>query len=305
MAVADAKRPENRISVAARLRSPSDVVREVKELLEDAGRDDIGFIQCPPGCLDIRVSRAQLPRALRIADALVKVFERRGWEVAVQSDGTFVHVDDVPIAVTIEESTETFELPPKPELTRSYSFHYKRRETGRRPSGRLTVAIRETQSVWHHNLRRNWRGSKKRALEQRLTNVIVGKLKLSSAVKADLAERERKALEEQERQRKLQAALDEQQRLQTALAQEKERVDLLLDKAARWRQSQSLRLFIEEARKRGRVDELGIEGNHFAQWLAWATEQADRLDPFSPSPPSILDDAEYIEHMCDGLRGWR
>jgi hypothetical protein len=305
MAVADAKRPENRISVAARLRSPSDLVREAKELLEDAGRDDIGFIQCPPGCLDIRVSRAQLPRALRIADALVKVFERRGWEVAVQSDGTFVHVDDVPIAVTIEESPEAFELPPKPELTRSYSFHYKRRETGRRPSGRLTITIRETQRVWHHNLRRTWRRTKKRALEERLTDVIVGMLKLSSAVKADLADRERKALEEQERQRKLLAALDEQERLQAALAQEKERVDLLVDQAARWRQSQSLRLFIEEARKRGCVDELVIEGDDFAQWLAWATEQANRLDPFSPSPPSILDDAERIEHMCDGLRGWR
>jgi len=107
-AVADAKRPENRISVAARLRSPADLVREAKELLEDAGRDDIGFIQCPPGCLDIRVSRAQLPRALRIADALLKAFERRGWEVSVQPDATFVHVDDVPIAVTMEESSETF-----------------------------------------------------------------------------------------------------------------------------------------------------------------------------------------------------
>ena len=130
-------------------------------------------------------------------------------------------------------------------------------------------------------------------------------LKLSSAVKVDLAERERRALEEQERQRKLQAALDEQERLQTALAQEKERVDLLVDQAARWRQSQSLRLFIEEARKHGRVDELGIEDDDLPPWLAWATEQADRFDPFSPSPPSILDDAEYIEHMCDGLRGWR
>lgn len=306
MAVADAKRPGNRISVAARLRSLSDLVREAKELLEDAGRDDIGFIQSPPGCLDIRVSRAQLPRALRIADALVKAFERRGWEVVVQSDGTFVHVDDVLIAVTIEESLETFELPPKPELTRSYSFHYKRRETGRRPSGRLTIAIRETQRVWHRrNLRRTWRRTKKRALEERLTDVIVGMLKLSSAVKADLADRERKALEEQERQRKLQAALDEQQRLQTALAEEKARVDLLVNQAARWRQSQSLRLLIEEARQRGRVDELGIEGDDLVQWLAWATEQADRLDPLSPSPPSILDDAERIEHMCDGLRGWR
>jgi hypothetical protein len=65
------------------------------------------------------------------------------------------------------------------------------------------VAIRETQRVWHHNLRRTWRRSKKRALKERATDVIVGMLKLSSTVKANLADRERKALEEQERQREI------------------------------------------------------------------------------------------------------
>ena len=32
-----------------------------------------------------------------------------------------------------------------------------------------------------------------------------------------------------------------------------------------------------------------------AQWLDWATQQADRLDPLRPSPPSILD--EKIEEV--------
>ncbi len=280
-------------------------MREAKELLDAATPDDLGILESPPDCLDIRVSRAQLPRALRVADALLKACERRGWGVKVQSDGTFVHVDDVPIALTVEESLEAFELPPRPEITSAYSFHYNRRETGRRPSGDLSVAIRETHNIWHHNQQRNWRGSEKRVLEERLTEVIIGLLKLSSAVKADLAEKERKAFQEQERQRQMKEALDEQKRLQAALAHEKSRVQHLIDQANRWRESQSVRLFIEEARKRGRVDELGIEGDALAPWLTWATEQADRLDPFSPSPPSILDDAERIEHMCDGNRGWR
>ena len=305
LAIAEAKRPENRISVADRLRSPSELVHQAKELLKDAAPDELGIIERPSACFDIRVSRSQLPRALRIADALMRAFERKGWEVAVKSDGTFVHVDDVPIAVTIEESLETFELPPKPELTSSYSFHYDRRETGRRPSGGLHVAIRETHHLWDHNQQRNWRGSEKRALEERLTDVIVGMLRLSSAVKVYLADKERKARQEQERQRKVQVALDEQKRLRTALAQEKARVELLLDQAARWHEGQLVRLFVEEARKRGSVGELGIEGDDLAQWLSWATGQADRLDPFSPSPPSILDEAKRIEHMCDGLRGWR
>ncbi len=305
LAIEEAKRPENRVSVSDRLRSPPQLVREAKDLLKDATPDDLGILERPSGCLDIRVSRGQLSRALRIADALVRVFDRRGWEVAVQPDGTFVQVDDVPIAVTIEEGLETFELPPKPEITSSYSFHYNRRETGRRPSGHLTVAIREAHHLWHHNQQRNWRGSEKRALEERLTDVIVGMLKLSSAVKADIAEKERNAIEEQERKRQVQVALNEQKRLQEALAEEKASVELLLNQAARWRESKSVRLFIDEARERGRIDELELEGDDLARWISWAEEQADRLDPFSPSPPSILDDAERIEHMCDGMRDWR
>lgn len=303
--IAEAKRPENRITVADRLRSPTELVRNAKSLLEDAAPDELGLLERPSACLDVRVSRAQLPRALRIADALMRAFERRGWDVTVKPDGTIVLVDEVPIAVTIEEDIETFELPPKPELNSSYSFHYDRRETGRRPSGSLTVSIREPHHLWNHSQQRNWRGSDKRALEDRLTDVIVGVLKLSSAVKADVARREREALEEQQRRRKVQLALDEQKRLRSALAQEKARVELLVDRAARWHESRSARLFIEEARKRGTVDELRLEGNDFVRWLAWATEQADRLDPFTPSPPSILDEAERIEHMCDGFRGWR
>ncbi len=32
------------------------------------------------------------------------------------------------------------------------------------------------------------------------------------------------------------------------------------------------------------VDEIEL-----AEWIAWATSQADRLDPLAKSPPSILD----------------
>lgn len=143
-AIAEAKRPDNRISVADRLQRPSTLVREAKERLREAGQDQAGIIERPSGCLDIRVSRAQLTRALRLTDALVKAFERRSWEVVVQTDRTFVHVDDVPLALTIEESLETFELPPRPQFTNSYSFHYNRRELGRRPSGHLT-SVRGTE----------------------------------------------------------------------------------------------------------------------------------------------------------------
>ncbi len=305
LAIADARKPENRIAVAERLQAPCALVREARAALNDAEPDDLGILKRPASCIDLRVSRAQLPRALRIADALLNAFANQGWEVVVDDGRTLVHVGESPIAITIEEALETVELPARPNLTSSYSFHYNRRETMRKPSGHLSIRIWERQQHWNHNQQRNWRGSEKRALEERLNDVIVGMLKLASAVKADVARRERQALEEQERQRRLQAALDEQRRLRTVLAQEKANLERLLEQAARWRESQNLRRFVEQARERGALTELGLEGQELSEWIQWALQQADRLDPFTPSPPSILDEADRIEHMCDDRRGYR
>lgn len=304
-AIAEAKSPENSVLVADRLRSPSLLVREAKDLLEGSHLDDHGLLERPFGCLDVRVSRAQLKRALRIVDALIKASERRGWKVVVQSSDTFVYVNEVAIALTIEEGLETVELPVKPELTSSYSFHYNRRETRLRPSGYLTITLREPRHLRNYSQQRNWREYENRALEDRLTYVIIGLLKLSSAVQAAIADEERDAREAAQRRRHLQEALEKQQSLREALAQEMARTERLLDQAARWRKSQSVRLFIEEVRKHGRLDEQGIEGEGLAQWISWAVEQADRLDPFSPSPPSILDDAERVEHMADWIHDRR
>jgi hypothetical protein len=303
LAVANAKRPENRISVAEYLRAPCALVSEARIALKHAEPDAAGILQRPAGCLDLRVSRALLPRALRIADALLKAIADQGWEVTLLDGSTFVQVGQALIALTLEEATKTVEVPAKPDPGNRFFFRHNIRV--RKPSGQLSIAIRERHHLWSHTQQRNWRESEKRVLEKRLNGVIVGMLELASAVEADMARREREAREEQERQRKLQAALDEQRRLRAALVQEKANVEHLLDQAVRWRESRHLRLFIEQVRERGAVPELELQGQELIDWIQWALRQADRLDPFKPSPPSILDDADRIEHMCDDLRGHR
>jgi hypothetical protein len=68
-------------------------------------------------------------------------------------------------------------------------------------------------------------------------------------------------------------------------------VNRLLADATAWRQSILLREYI------GRVEQviLARDGvipmdSEAASWLAWARQQADRLDPFVPNPPSVLDE---------------
>ena len=74
--------------------------------------------------------------------------------------------------------------------------------------------------------------------------------------------------------------------------------------AKRWRRSHDLRLFVQEALRQGSLKEQDLAGTALKEWAEWALQQADRLDPFTASPPSILDDEERIKKMCDHLRGW-
>jgi hypothetical protein len=304
--LAEEKSPEKRgIVVADRLHSPHELVQQAKEALQVAKENEIGFIPRPPHCLDIQVSRDQLARALRVADALLKAFQERGWDVSVSGDGTVAMVEEMPIALSIEESTENEERPAKPDLSGSYSFHHERRDFVRKPSGCLSICIREERQLWGYSQQRNWKESEKRPIEECLNKVVAGMVKLAAAVREDRARREREAREAAERQRLHQAALDEQQRLRAAVAAERSKVDTLRKQAELWREAENLRRFVEEARRRGPADGSTLKGSDLDRWGEWALAQADRLDPFTRSPPSILDDAERIERMVDDARARR
>jgi hypothetical protein len=53
------------------------------------------------------------------------------------------------------------------------------------------------------------------------------------------------------------------------------------------RQSQELREYIRQVEDTAYVPDSVLD---LPAWLAWACEQADRLDQFTPSPPSVLDE---------------
>lgn len=56
--------------------------------------------------------------------------------------------------------------------------------------------------------------------------------------------------------------------------------------AANWQEAKTLRAYIAA------VEQQPVSGKQLfkhREWSAWARDQADRLDPLTPSPPSILD----------------
>jgi hypothetical protein len=177
--------------------------------LEAAKADSDGLVQSLTEGLSIRVSRQAISRAIRIADTFVKALAGRGWDMDIV--GAFSRSDfaGIKISFSIEESMSTEQREPPPDLSGShYSFHHNRRqEIQRKPSGRLTLSLRE-QPRFGSQTRRNWHDSEKRPLEDMLNDVVVGMLRLAAALRVEVAQRQKAEREAMERQRQLQLGYD-------------------------------------------------------------------------------------------------
>ncbi len=102
----------------------------------------------------------------------------------------------------------------------------------------------------------------------------------------------------EERKRILQLKVDEYNL-------EKERVSGLFEDSDNWNKAFALRQYIAEVEKCLKSGESipFIEGSA-EDWIEWAHNQADRLDPMKDSLPSILDDAEELEKACKRQSWW-
>ena len=107
-----------------------------------------------------------------------------------------------------------------------------------------------------------------------------------------------------ERRRQEEARLRAEKR--ERIKAEQAKVDLLLHEANDWKRSRELRKYIEEKRQKQLMEGKTIEtGSDFAQWLEWASQQADRLDPLAENPPSIIDeDVGEEETKAEPARPW-
>jgi hypothetical protein len=95
-----------------------------------------------------------------------------------------------------------------------------------------------------------------------------------------------------EAQREIERAAKERVRQELAkqIAEEEKKVKELETWAANWKRAQEMREFISALERIW--DQAGHDLSPDAkkgQRIAWMRQQADRLDPMLPSPPSILD----------------
>ena len=122
-------------------------------------------------------------------------------------------------------------------------------------------------------LRKTWSDKKTAKVEECLNEFVVGLLKVGAAVKAYRAKQEEESrLRREAEQRRYEEAQKQEQELARRRALEQEAVN--------WAKAQQLRTYLSAVKdmlttKHGHIQ----PGSPADQWLIWAHQHADRLDP--------------------------
>lgn len=268
------------------LRGAHPLVSEMREYVNAREVDSNGMYRVAQGApLDLKVSKTGLHRALRIMDALFKAMEEQGWTVRT---GPVVDVLGVEISLSLAEGLiAKSEEPPEDDANGRYQFHHSRMITKQVPSGEFTLTIDKTSYG-----RRKMKDGIRQSLEDMLPKVMEWMVSIASShrqAELDRQERERQWEAQRRREEAIQAR---KAKLKKKILEEKARVNALVREMRQWCQSQDLRAYIE-ARQRQHLADHTSEGmdEDFSRWHQWALDQAVRMDPLCPSPPSILDKA--------------
>ena len=232
------------------------------------------------GCLPLKVAPRTLPRALRIADAICKECETRGYRIAF---GGVEYGSSVPrcrimrdqdaVSWLLEEEFEKVPHVPTPkELLEKakYSWHripaYEHLAVG-------NLALRILDGSWGtgSQIRRSWIDRKRQRVEDSLNaffDAVVRGLEIEKQHRLEREEDARRRLEEQG----LAAEREERRRKELA------RIQDLDTKLVAWTRRRDLRTFLAAVEEQASARGIAAD-SPLAAWIDWARGHADATDP--------------------------
>ena len=290
------------ISVPVHLENAHPMVRKAKAQLERAKVGEAGVLNAPEGlAIVLNVTMATLDRSLRISDAIIKNLERHGYAV---SKGSTVSIFDTALEFNISEQIEVRKIQPQDhDLEGRYSFGHSHFEVTKTATGRLSLNIDGGSLEWGHHFRKSWRDGDKQRLEDKLGDFLPGMIQLARKKQDRLDELNKQAEIRRTAESKRQEAANQLTERRKLYKLEKKRFAELVHQSSNWKQSQTIRQFLDAAKQCHLQSRGPIEpDSEFGIWLQWATSHADRLDPFVESAHSILD--EDLEEPENPYQRW-
>ena len=282
-------RPENRIAVSETLDAPHPLVAATERAFRKPKQRDLRDLPTTERrALDISVSEASLPRALRIMDALVKALDARGMPLRVtELDGKrrcCVTLQGQALTVRLIENMLRTEREPtakEREEIKKYGRTYLPDRFSYQPTGMLKLGI---IGNYHDELQKVVADGKHQRVEQCLNEFVV---KLEAE-----AVRRKRELEHREREHR---RWEEQARLRREREEkrqkETERLKALEEETRNWKRAEDIRAYVAAIEAKT-VREAGtIDGDsELGQWIVWARHKADWLDPIVNAKCPVLDD---------------
>lgn len=259
------------------------LVVQAREILGRSNRDRHDLLSTDEPCLDVSVSKAVLPRALRLVAALITALEAEGFKITVKhgrKEKTTAMLYNQEIGFTIVEKIDHIPLasPPKGGVLQRV-LTYAGTPHEQKPSGRLGLQIWKPWNV----IPKSWNDGKTRTLEDLLPGIVAAFLRMALAGKsAD----EKRASDAAAAQR----AAEERAHRAELIHREEQRVRTLYRAADDLARAERIRHLVAAATEAATEEGHPIDpGTAFGDWLAWALQQADRVDPLKGSPASIID----------------
>ncbi|PAY17456.1 hypothetical protein CKO51_21310 [Rhodopirellula sp. SM50] len=243
--------------------------------------------------LSIDVSEDLTSRALRVYDVLIKRIEKLGGKVEVRKSGYDGRSWETVVVIAGEDVT-TVRIREKRKQVKvtneDATYSWERSRTDLLPTGLLLIDRGATSFEQVY-----LKDTEKKKLDDGLNDFIISLVKQAGEKRVrrrkqeeERARREEAARIEHERQAELKRRQDE---LQERQAQEQAKVDELWLHANSRSRSKLIREYLSDLAYHLADEDcsLPIEGPT-ADYLRWAHQQADRLDPLCPTPPSVLDE---------------
>jgi hypothetical protein len=269
----------NRIVVPENIGRYHPLVKQTLEGFGKHGPNKYGLCYPEYGkkTLDISCSEELSRRAARIFHILIHALEKRGGTVEVTEGPTRIHYLGEQIQIVMREKVNQIAHKlTKKELEEQKKWSWSSApKYDFIPSGNLHITL---EFRGWSRLKKNWQDRTNARLEDQLNSLMIGLAKIVVFLQEDRAEDERKEREREERRRY-------QELLRLRQIEEEKRIEHLDQLFCQWIKAKQIRAFLEQVKETSKA--LAYPDMSQEEWLAWAYDYVNQLDPLTESSKSI------------------